>query len=156
MTRVRLVVTLFVPAIAAGLLATSGISLSAPTAERAKPSCFGAPATIVGTARANVLRGTRKRDVIVALGGADRIYGRGGDDLLCGGAGGDLLDGGPGRNRVDGGAGVDTCLRANRSAKCEKPPRAGPAIEGLTLDGKRLSLADFRGRPVLVNTWASW
>jgi cytochrome oxidase Cu insertion factor (SCO1/SenC/PrrC family) len=31
-----------------------------------------------------------------------------------------------------------------------------PAIEGTTLDGERLSLADFRGRPVLVNVWAAW
>ncbi len=35
-----------------------------------------------------------------------------------------------------------------------RPP--APAIEGTTLDGERLSLADFRGRPVLVNVWAAW
>ena len=34
--------------------------------------------------------------------------------------------------------------------------RVAPAIEGTTLDGERLSLADFRGRPVLVNVWAAW
>ena len=32
----------------------------------------------------------------------------------------------------------------------------GVDIEGETLDGKRLSLADFRGRPTFVNVWASW
>jgi hypothetical protein len=34
--------------------------------------------------------------------------------------------------------------------------RPAPAIEGTTLDGERLSLADFRGRRVLVNVWAAW
>jgi len=31
-----------------------------------------------------------------------------------------------------------------------------PALEGETLDGSRLALADFRGRPVLINVWSSW
>ena len=35
-----------------------------------------------------------------------------------------------------------------------RPP--APAIAGTTLDGERLSLASFRGRPVLVNVWSSW
>jgi cytochrome oxidase Cu insertion factor (SCO1/SenC/PrrC family) len=30
------------------------------------------------------------------------------------------------------------------------------AIAGATLDGKRLSLDDYRGRRVLVNVWSSW
>jgi cytochrome oxidase Cu insertion factor (SCO1/SenC/PrrC family) len=51
----------------------------------------------------------------------------------------------------------------------ESPPRTGDAdraagspagqpveLEGKTLDGTRLSLADFRGKPVFVNVWASW
>lgn len=29
-------------------------------------------------------------------------------------------------------------------------------IEGETLDGERLSLAAFRGKPTFVNVWASW
>ncbi len=33
---------------------------------------------------------------------------------------------------------------------------AAPAIEGTTLEGDRVSLADFRGRPVFVNVWSSW
>ena len=33
---------------------------------------------------------------------------------------------------------------------------AAPDIAGTTLDGDRASLADFRGRPVFVNVWASW
>jgi cytochrome c biogenesis protein CcmG/thiol:disulfide interchange protein DsbE len=31
-----------------------------------------------------------------------------------------------------------------------------PRLAGPTLDGGRLDLADLRGRPVLVNMWASW
>ena len=35
-----------------------------------------------------------------------------------------------------------------------RPP--APAIEGTTLDGEAISLAELRGRPVLVNVWSSW
>ena len=31
-----------------------------------------------------------------------------------------------------------------------------PPVEGVTLEGERLALDDFRGRPVFVNVWASW
>jgi cytochrome oxidase Cu insertion factor (SCO1/SenC/PrrC family) len=31
-----------------------------------------------------------------------------------------------------------------------------PAIAGETLDGERIALADFRGKPVFVNVWSSW
>ena len=41
------------------------------------------------------------------------------------------------------------------------PPAApnrepAPPIEGETLDGEGVSLADFRGKPVFVNVWSSW
>jgi hypothetical protein len=36
------------------------------------------------------------------------------------------------------------------------PRRAAPAITGTTLDGSELSLEQFRGKPVMVNAWASW
>jgi cytochrome oxidase Cu insertion factor (SCO1/SenC/PrrC family) len=35
-------------------------------------------------------------------------------------------------------------------------PAAGVELAGETLDGEPLSLADFRGKPVFVNVWASW
>jgi cytochrome oxidase Cu insertion factor (SCO1/SenC/PrrC family) len=44
----------------------------------------------------------------------------------------------------------------------EPPPADGkqrpqaPPIDGTTLDGETVSLADFRGKPVLVNVWSSW
>lgn len=41
-----------------------------------------------------------------------------------------------------------------------QPPAAdrqpAPPLEGVTLDGKPVSLEDFRGKPVLINVWSSW
>jgi len=34
--------------------------------------------------------------------------------------------------------------------------KAAPAFALTTLDGKKVSLADYKGRPVLVNFWATW
>ena len=31
-----------------------------------------------------------------------------------------------------------------------------PQIAGFTLDGKRMALADLRGKPVVINVWSSW
>jgi Ca2+-binding RTX toxin-like protein len=75
-----------------------------------KRFCAGRPATAVGTAGRDLLRGTGRADVIAALGGNDRVDGLRGNDLVCGGAGRDLLLGGRGRDRLIGGRGRDTCL----------------------------------------------
>jgi hypothetical protein len=162
---VRLGIAVTATTLAAVLVVSVGATASG---SQVRPLCFGAPATIVGTARSDVLRGTRGRDVIVARQGADRVYGRGRADLLCGGPGDDFLDGGPGRNRLDGGPGRDQCFHVTRSIGCEPPrqpapppqppPQRDPAppIEGVTIDGERVSLAEFRGRAVFVNVWASW
>jgi thiol-disulfide isomerase/thioredoxin len=34
--------------------------------------------------------------------------------------------------------------------------KAAPAFTLVTLDGKKVSLSDFKGKPVLVNFWATW
>ena len=31
-----------------------------------------------------------------------------------------------------------------------------PPLSGTTIDGRTVSLSDFRGKPVIVNFWASW
>ena len=41
-----------------------------------------------------------------------------------------------------------------RLAAADREP--APAVEGTTLDGATLRLADFRGDVVVVNVWASW
>ena len=52
---------------------------------------------------------------------------------------------------------VTACIGAGADLR---PPRAGdqaPDFEAIALeDGKTVSLADFRGSPVLVNLWATW
>jgi Ca2+-binding RTX toxin-like protein len=79
----------------------------APSAQAARPKCFGKRATIVGSASDNRLRGTPKADVIVGRGGDDVISGRDGRDLLCGGKGSDLLRGGGGNDKLNSGRASD-------------------------------------------------
>jgi cytochrome oxidase Cu insertion factor (SCO1/SenC/PrrC family) len=45
---------------------------------------------------------------------------------------------------------------ATTTAKPAVAARPAPDISGRTLDGKPLSLVDFRGRPVFVIVWSSW
>ena len=58
---------------------------------RALPRCRGLKATHVGTANADVLRGSLRADVIVTGGGDDIVFAHGGDDLVCAGVGDDRL-----------------------------------------------------------------
>ncbi len=37
-----------------------------------------------------------------------------------------------------------------------RPPQPAPAIAFTDIDGKPASLADFTGKPVVVNLWATW
>jgi peroxiredoxin len=37
-----------------------------------------------------------------------------------------------------------------------EPGRLAPAFDLATLDGGHVALADFRGRPVVINFWATW
>jgi cytochrome oxidase Cu insertion factor (SCO1/SenC/PrrC family) len=50
-----------------------------------------------------------------------------------------------------GGSGDDEDARTTSAGS-----PAAVDIEGKTLDGERLSLAAFRGKPTFVNVWASW
>jgi cytochrome oxidase Cu insertion factor (SCO1/SenC/PrrC family) len=50
-----------------------------------------------------------------------------------------------------GGSGDDDAARPTG-----KGSPAAVGFEGETLDGERLSLAAFRGKPTFVNVWASW
>jgi hypothetical protein len=72
-----------------------------------EPSCFGVPATIIGTDRNDIIPGTPDNDVIVGLGGNDVINGMGGNDLICGGDSNDILTAGSGNDKLDGGRGND-------------------------------------------------
>jgi Ca2+-binding RTX toxin-like protein len=135
----------------AALLAGLAAATVAAPASAAKPRCAGKVATIVGTAKGEVIRGTQKADVIVAKGGNDIVYGRGGNDTICGGPGNDRilgaggndlllgqgrrdkLYGGPGRDRLlggpandrlAGGPGNDACLQGSGTGprlSCERP-----------------------------------
>jgi len=80
-----------------------GVTTSPP----AVPTCEGRPATIVGSAGKDRLKGTAKADVIVALGGNDKVKGLGGDDVICGGDGNDTLLGAGGKDRLYGERGKD-------------------------------------------------
>jgi hypothetical protein len=46
------------------------------------------------------------------------------------------------------------CLVASGAGAATQ--RQAPPIAGVTLDGKRVTLASLRGRPVLINVWSSW
>ena len=111
-----------------------------PSAPAVKPLCLGLPATIVGTAGRDVLRGTKRADVIVALGGNDLVRGLGAGDRVCagagsdrveGGAGSDLLQGGSGRDRLTGGAGND---RINARDGRRDTVRCGRGNDRVTAD----------------------
>jgi hypothetical protein len=47
-------------------------------------------------------------------------------------------------------------LVATAAAMPEAKRRPAPPIAGITLDGKQLSLAKLRGKPVFINVWSSW
>jgi Ca2+-binding RTX toxin-like protein len=99
------------------------------TARPAAPTCLGKPATIVGTAASETIRGTAGDDVIVGGGGAlDALYGLGGDDRLCAdseSARGVSVWGGPGDDRIRGsgelfgGGGNDRVTSPQRDSSSE-------------------------------------
>lgn len=92
------------PALLSALVLIAPLIVAAsPAQAEVKPRCQGHRATIVGTARSEVLYGTAHDDVIYADGGNDSVFAGGGDDLVCGGSGADRINGGPGNDRLHGG-----------------------------------------------------
>jgi Ca2+-binding RTX toxin-like protein len=108
---------------------------------RAQVTCFGQPATIVGT---------EGDDVIVGLGGNDIILGLGGNDRLCGGAGNDYLDGGKGNDQVDGGEGDDLLLGRGGHNHLE----GGPGDDQLEADNGNDLLLGSPGNDILQGNTA--
>ncbi|TML89148.1 MAG: calcium-binding protein, partial [Actinobacteria bacterium] len=79
-------------------------------------------ATIVGTPKNEVLRGTAMADKLYGGRGNDKRYGLAGNDLLVGGPGDDLLVGGPGRDTMQCGPGRDAVVATkgdNVAVDCE-------------------------------------
>jgi thiol-disulfide isomerase/thioredoxin len=74
--------------------------------------------------------------------------------ILLGGA----LVGCAGASAVQSGPGGSDSRYVARSAGIEvvKERTPAPAVAGTTLDGKRLDLADYKGKIVVINFWASW
>ena len=91
----------------AALLALA-IAGSAHGGSRVGTTCFGQPATIVGTDGNDTIQGTPGNDVIVAGDGSDIIFAGAGDDLVCGEGGDDFIFGEDGNDQLDGGAGNDS------------------------------------------------
>lgn len=58
-----------------------------------------------------------------------------------------------------GGGGDTGFVASSGTTVTEYPPSqriAVPDLAGTTLDGKKLALADYRGKVVVVNVWGSW
>jgi Ca2+-binding RTX toxin-like protein len=68
------------------------------TAPSIRPTCFGRPATILGTDWDDDIVGTASGDVIVAGDGNDVVRAGRGVDFVCGGLGDDRIVGGPNPN----------------------------------------------------------
>lgn len=90
-------------------------------------------------------RAPRRRFTLLAattavVAGALTLSACGGSDIKSGG-GGDT-------NFVTGSGGISTVPVKER--------RAAPELEGTTLQGKALDVADYKGKVVVINVWGSW
>lgn len=89
--------------------------LAPAAADEATQTCFGRPATIVGTPGDDELTGTPDRDVIVGLGGNDTIDGMKWSDFVCGDSGNDRVASSYGNDIASGGAGADYVRSKHRA-----------------------------------------
>ncbi len=89
------------------------------------PSCEGRVANIVGSNKADQLRGSKFPDVTAALKGDDVIEGKRGSDLICAGPSDDKTIDTKGRNKINCGPGHDKVITNRRStvANCEDVTR---------------------------------
>jgi len=113
-------------ALVASALVAASLATVAATAGAATPTCFGKPATIVGTSDGDVIDltgnpgqivvtgpgddsvvGSDGKDIVCLGSGDDHFIGNGGNDKVSAGAGNDTIDGGPGNDTIKGKAGDD-------------------------------------------------
>lgn len=95
------------------LIALGGLWLVPAEADEV-PTCFGVPATVVGTDGPDILAGSDEQSDVIWGGGGDDVL-DGGDfygsddfpDLVCGGPGDDRVLGSAGDDELGGGAGDD-------------------------------------------------
>src|SRR5204862_2435103 len=91
-------------------------------------------ATIVGTAKNDVIRGTAKADTIIGKGDNDKLYGLGGNDTLVSGPGKDTLVGGPGADKLQCGQGRDVAIAdANDKVSADCEAVRGPARPSISI-----------------------
>ena len=103
------ILLLILPAVLLALFAAGALSQGmTPAPPR---SCdiprFENSKRVLGTNRADNLRGGARSEVIKARRGNDRVHSGGGADCIDGGPGGDRLTGGSGNDRIVGGRGDD-------------------------------------------------
>ncbi|WP_329206106.1 TlpA family protein disulfide reductase [Streptomyces sp. NBC_01693] len=68
--------------------------------------------------------------------------------ILSACSGGTKAGGGGNTNFVTGSGGISTVAKADRTE--------APKLDGTTLDGKDLAVADYKGKVVVLNFWGSW
>ena len=91
-------------------------------------------ATIVGTAKSDVIRGSGKADLIIGKAGNDKLYGLGGNDTLVGGLGNDTLVGGPGADKLRCGPARDVAIAdANDKVSVDCETVRGPARPSISI-----------------------
>ena len=89
--------------------------------------------TLVGTAGADLLRGSGGHDLLSGNGSADRLVGNAGDDVLSGGDGNDTLIGGAGHDALRGGLGNDTYVLTDRSDTIADPGGTDTIVSTISL-----------------------